>query len=326
MRNTFITALSLLLFLSFAGCKKKAEEAPASTEVAANVEASKGAKGGASETRATEAKDTEKAPEKPTDSDSDVIEKPFFYSVEGPNGESGSLLGTMHMGINASRELPKAIWDALDASSSLTIEADITDVKVAMGLMLPKGENLRDLLGDETWALLVAKVGEGTANMLLPMKPAAAASTIAIQGIKMTVPMDLTVVAKAQAAKTPVHFLEDAAFQLAMLDKIMTVETIKEMLTNPEAVSMQDMLDTYRAGDAEALIKIMQDDASLGENADEKMEALLFARNENWIPKLEARFAAKGAFIAVGAAHLVGPRSVIELLEAKGYKIRRLGE
>lgn len=275
----------------------------------------------------TESKPTTvKAPAKPARSGPAVIEHPFFYSVEGPNGESGSLLGTMHMGINAAQELPQAVWDALDDASSLTVEADITDVKVAMGLMLPAGENLRDLLGDETWALLVAKLGQGTANMLLPMKPAAAASAIAIHGIKMTIPMDLAVVAKAQAAKKPVHFLEDAAFQLAMLDKVMTVETVKEMLTNPEAVTMQNMLDTYRAGDAEALVKIMQDDTSLGENAEEKMEALLYTRNENWIQSLEKRFAGKNAFIAVGAAHLVGPRSVVELLKAKGYTIHRLGE
>ncbi len=313
MQNSLLLIASLTLCLLSPGCKKEAPKekrsAPAVTTSADDA--------APTAPEPTPKIEQEKAP------DVAIIEKPFFYTVEGPDGESGFLLGTMHMGVDAAKELPKEVWEALESASSLTIEADITDVKVAMGLMLPKDQNLKDLLGEETWALLVKKVGEPTANMLLPMKPAAAASAIAIQGITMTIPMDLAVVAKAQANKTPVHFLEDAAFQLAMLEKVMTVETVREMLTSTEATDMKTMLQTYRDGDEERLLKEMQDPTSLGENGEEKMEALLFERNENWIPKLEELFAAKGAFVAVGAAHLIGPRSVPALLEAKGYKITR---
>ena len=92
---------------------------------------------------------------------------------------------------------------------------------------------------------------------------------------------------------------------------------------------MKTMLATYRNGDDAALIKEMQDTSSLGENGEngeEKMEALLFKRNENWIPKLEELFATKGAFVAVGAAHLIGPRSVVDMLTAKGYTITRFAK
>ncbi len=317
MSNKVAAIFSVVLCLALVGCKKNADEAPSPpAEKAVALEPAKAPVAEDSNEAKTDVA-TEPA------SDAKVIEKPFFYTVSGPDGASGHLLGTMHMGIDAAKELPEGVWKALESASSLSIEADITDVKVAMGLMLPPGENLKDLLGEETWALLEKKLGKGTAQMLLPMKPAAAASAIAIHGMKMTMPMDLAVVAKAQTADKPVHFLEDASFQLAMLDKVMTVETVREMLTNPDATDMQTMLDTYRRGDEEALIEVMQDDSSLGENGDEKLEALLFERNANWIPKLEELFAEKGAFVAVGAAHLVGPRSVVELLEAKGYTVTR---
>jgi len=323
MLNKLLPLASILLCLAAASCKKEAPkektpapeakiEAPANVETATPTEVA---------VAPTPAPNSETAT-----GDVAVIEKPFFYTVEGPDGQSGFLLGTMHMGVDAAKELPKDVWLALASASSLTIEADITDVKVAMGLMLPPGQNLKDLLGEETWALFVEKVGEGTAKMMLPMKPAAAASAIAIQGIKMTMPMDLEVVSKAQDAKLPIHYLEDAAFQLAMLDEVMTVETVREMLTSPDATDMKTMLETYRNGDDAALIKEMQDTSSLGENGEEKMEALLFKRNENWIPKLEELFATKGAFVAVGAAHLIGPRSVVELLAAKGYTITRFAK
>tara|TARA_R110002096_G_scaffold299503_6_gene494158 strand:- start:58935 stop:59918 length:984 start_codon:yes stop_codon:yes gene_type:complete len=327
MLDKLVLVASLAICLLATGCKKSADEKdPAATDVATKVES------------ATEATPTEvePAPETTTDdaegsvNDAEdsavVIKNPFFYTVTGPNGESGFLLGTMHMGVDAAKEMPKDVWLALASASSLTIEADITDVTVAMGLMLPKDQNLKDLLGEESWALLEKKVGKPTAQMLLPMKPAAAASAIAIQGIKMTMPMDLAVVAKAQTAELPIHYLEDAAFQLAMLEKVMTVETVREMLASEDATDMKTMLETYRKGDAEALLEEMQDTSSLGENGEEKIEALLFDRNANWIPKLEELFAEKGAFVAVGAAHLIGPRSVNALLKAKGYTITRMGE
>jgi uncharacterized protein YbaP (TraB family) len=326
MLNKLLPLASILLCLAAASCKKESpgEKTPAPE---AKIEATANHETAANDEAATPT--DEVAPEPSAETATDgvaVIENPFFYTVAGPNGESGFLLGTMHMGVDAAKELPKDVWLALASASSLTIEADITDVKVAMGLMLPPGQNLKDLLGEETWALFVEKVGEGTAKMMLPMKPAAAASAIAIQGIKMTMPMDLAVVSKAQEAKLPIHYLEDAAFQLAMLDEVMTVDTVREMLTSPDATDMKTMLQTYRNGDDAALIKEMQNTSALGENGEEKMEALLFKRNENWIPKLEELFATKGAFVAVGAAHLLGPRSVVDLLAAKGYTITRFAK
>ncbi|MCP4444446.1 MAG: TraB/GumN family protein [Myxococcales bacterium] len=339
MRSNLPLVFSLLLALALAtvGCKEKAnKDAPANAAPAKAAETKQSVAPEAKVEAATppgpgETKDTtanNKEASKPVNDEAAVatITKPFFYSVTGPEGESGYLLGTMHLGVDAATELPKIVWDALAESKSLTIEANITDIKVAMGLMLPPGQNLRDILGEETWSLLVEKLGESTAKRLLPMKPAAAASAIAIQGIKMTVPMDLALFGRADETGKTIHYLEDAEFQLAMLDKVMTVDTIREMLTNTEATDMKTMLQTYRAGDAEALLKEMEDASALGENGEEKLEALLYDRNENWIPKLEELFGQKQAFVAVGAAHLIGPRSVVALLSAKGYSIQRVAE
>jgi uncharacterized protein YbaP (TraB family) len=52
------------------------------------------------------------------------------------------------------------------------------------------------------------------------------------------------------------------------------------------------------------------------------MEDILYKRNESWIPTLERIHG--DAFIAVGAMHLVGKRSVLDLLKQKGYTITRI--
>jgi len=57
---------------------------------------------------------------------------------------------------------------------------------------------------------------------------------------------------------------------------------------------------------------------------DQQMDDLLFARNASWLPELEALHASGGAFVAVGAMHLIGKRSVLDLLRQRGYKVTRL--
>jgi uncharacterized protein len=53
-------------------------------------------------------------------------------------------------------------------------------------------------------------------------------------------------------------------------------------------------------------------------------QRLLVERNKNWLPKLEALFARKGAaFVVVGAAHLVGPDGLVAMLKAKGYTVEQ---
>jgi hypothetical protein len=54
-------------------------------------------------------------------------------------------------------------------------------------------------------------------------------------------------------------------------------------------------------------------------------QRLLVDRNRNWLPTLEALFSRRGrAFIVVGAAHLVGPDGLLQMLKAKGYAVEQL--
>ena len=54
------------------------------------------------------------------------------------------------------------------------------------------------------------------------------------------------------------------------------------------------------------------------------MEELLYKRNASWIDAIDELHRADSAIVAVGAAHLIGKRSVLELLSARGYKITRV--
>jgi uncharacterized protein YbaP (TraB family) len=51
-------------------------------------------------------------------------------------------------------------------------------------------------------------------------------------------------------------------------------------------------------------------------------QRLLVERNRNWVPSIEGCLDRnERCFVVVGAAHLVGPDSLVSMLEKKGYKV-----
>lgn len=55
------------------------------------------------------------------------------------------------------------------------------------------------------------------------------------------------------------------------------------------------------------------------------VQRMITKRNANWIPRIEAEMhTGKPTMIVVGARHLCGPYSVIELLRARGHKLEQL--
>lgn len=55
------------------------------------------------------------------------------------------------------------------------------------------------------------------------------------------------------------------------------------------------------------------------------LERLIYARNRNWMPKLENLLTENSqAMVVVGAGHLIGEGSVVDLLEKSGYEVVRI--
>ncbi|RMD90147.1 MAG: TraB/GumN family protein [Alphaproteobacteria bacterium] len=83
----------------------------------------------------------------------------------------------------------------------------------------------------------------------------------------------------------------------------------------------EQMKSAWLAGDLTALDRILKDGL---EDNPELAEAMLYARNRRWVPKIEALLETPGTyFVAVGTAHLVGEGSVIDLLGRAGHAVAR---
>jgi len=256
---------------------------------------------------------------------------PLLWSAE-KDGNTTYFLGTMHAGIDAETRLPALVWAKLHDAKAFAMEADLDDPKAA-SLIKPTTASLREALGVDYWRKLENAIGPGVAKAIEHLPPLVPAAQLSLRGLPPTMAMDKALSAHAVSEHKPVVFLEPAARQLAILGKWMDVKALRLMLDElPEGERRtKAMLDAYVAGDEQAIVAISDAEkvdalhhGYTAEEYDQEMNDMLYARNASWIDAIEKLHAGGGGFVAVGAMHLLGPRSVLELLAHKGYQVRRI--
>jgi uncharacterized protein YbaP (TraB family) len=145
--------------------------------------------------------------------------------------------------------------------------------------------------------------------------------------------MDKALSARATSEHKAIVFLEPAVKQIEILRRWMDVKAIKMILDQlPDAEHhAKEMLDAYAAGDERKILAINDSEKAdalkhgyTSSEYDQELADLLYSRNASWIDPLEKLHATGGGFVAVGALHLIGPRSVLDLLASKGYKVARV--
>jgi len=260
----------------------------------------------------------------------ETLAQPYFWSLE-KDGRQSYVLGTMHMGIDASR-LPHDVWQTLERMPLVALEADLSDFG-SLPVKRTDGTTLRDELGPEYWKKLEDAVGREVSSYLPPLKPSIAVMELSRIGLDQTPGIDDGVRARAiELGKRFVYF-ETLAFQFNLFEKWFDTRELKSMLDHlaPIKATTIAMRTAYVTGDVTAMLAVQDKEraewlARGRTEADyaELMEDFLYRRNASWIPAIEKLHAEGGAFIAVGALHLVGSRSVVDLLEKQGFKVRRV--
>ena len=86
--------------------------------------------------------------------------------------------------------------------------------------------------------------------------------------------------------------------------------------------SVDDMVDAWNRGDVERGEKLFLESMR---GYPELKTKLLDERNRSWIPQIDQFLKQdEDILVVVGAAHLVGKEGVIELLNARGYKLEQM--
>lgn len=258
-----------------------------------------------------------------------TVAKPLFWTAT-KGDQTVYLLGTIHMGVSAD-ELPAPVWEALAASTQVAIEANIQDLSLMASMLRKDKRTLQDELGPETWGKLVALLGEKEATGLARFKTFVATMRVQMHGLEITPGVDVGVIERANKGGKPLAYLEEGALQMRLLEKWMTAGVVAAMIDHVgELKTLNDKLvAAYRAGDEVALLAIAEDDGSAASMGMSEKDATLMEyemleqRNQSWIAPIEKLAAAGPAFVAVGAMHLVGDKSVAKMLEARGWKVVR---
>lgn len=125
----------------------------------------------------------------------------------------------------------------------------------------------------------------------------------------------------------PVSGLETTEQQLGYFDK-MAEETQRKLLismiddSESAAADFRKMLAAWSSGDVAAIAKTFDDELK---KAPEISRVLIDERNANWVQWLKGRMDKPGTvLLAVGAGHLAGKGSVVDLLQKQGLKVQRV--
>ena len=251
------------------------------------------------------------------------------------------LLGSLHVLKSDDYPLPAAIEKAYSSSQKVVFETDLSAMSDAnmqakmltMGLY-PEGESLSRNLSGGTLDMLQTKLTE----MGMPIqqferfKPWLIALTLAtfeIQrlGYSPQMGIDMHFYNRAKADEKDLDFLEPIETQMELLgnmddadqDSFLT-QTLEEMDVINEMSA--DMVTYWKAGDAESLYELLNKSF---EKHPIIRDRLLLKRNMEWVSHIEVfTKETQNVLVIVGAGHLVGPESVVDLLKKKGYTVKQM--
>ncbi|MEP0392533.1 MAG: TraB/GumN family protein [Erythrobacter sp.] len=249
------------------------------------------------------------------------------------------LFGTVHV-LPTDLEWYDAEIDAALGSSDTVVteikmdpasEAALSQLAQARG-QFGDGTTLRSLLNEEqTASYEAALAGLGAQPAAFdPMKPWLASLTFSLvpliqQGYDPNSGVDRVIL--SQAGDRTLDALESAEFQIGIFDGLPLDVQVAFMMEAIEGMpKVKDTIDAMVAewveGDPDGLAVIMNEDLT-----DEALaEALLYSRNATWAEWIENRLDTTPGtvFMAVGAGHLAGDKSVQQYLAQRGIETQRV--
>ena len=267
--------------------------------------------------------------------------EPQRHSLWSLQGKSNTiyLLGSVHF-LNPTENLPEALQAAYEDAETLMMEIDMDDLdplevqQVALELgMLPEGRTLEMEVGAETYAQVAAKAKQLgiEPKMLERFRPWFAALTLVqLHLIKMGLDPNSGVeqrfTALAGRDGKEILGLESLREQLGILAGLAPEQQREFLVYSVEdseraTKEIDRMLKAWRSGDVDALDELLTEGM---EKYPKVYRSLTVESNRRWIASIEPLLQHKDDYlIVVGTLHLVGNDSVVELLEAKGHRVKQ---
>jgi uncharacterized protein YbaP (TraB family) len=261
---------------------------------------------------------------------------PLFYEIASADGAvEGWMVGTIHALPDGTSWRTSEITAAIDEADLLLVEIADLDDRTALPQIFaqlattPGQPPLDRRLPPPLRANLDALLDRGGLDpaQFTSIETWAAALTLAQVTAEGDPANGVDRALIADFDGRPVREFEGARVQLSIFDRLPEDNQralLAAVVRDADKASDEGarLRRAWRSGDAAAIEAASQ----TGILADPDVRsALLTARNREWMAKLLPQLQAEPRpLIAVGAAHLVGPEGLAALLEAQGYRVRRL--
>ncbi|WP_121119150.1 TraB/GumN family protein [Croceibacterium ferulae] len=256
---------------------------------------------------------------------------PALWQVTGQAGQEGWLFGTIHALPDGADWRTPVLDDALEQAGRLVVEVDnLADTRAMQAAFARRAYTpglpplpARVPPADRP-ALLAALDDAGLdGGELTPLEDWAAALTLAnaLRRGDVTYGVDRALIAGSHR----VIGLESVDEQLALFDTLPAAaqaallrDAVREAGTPDDGARIRAWL----TGDTAAL----EQDAATGLLADPVLrQRLQTSRNHAWLPAITGLLDdGTRPFVAVGAAHMLGPDGLPALLRARGYTVTRI--
>ena len=265
--------------------------------------------------------------------------KHSLWTVQGKTS-TAYLFGSIHFLKKEFYPLAKPIEDAYAQSQVIVFEADLdemqqpqTQLKMLQQGRLPEGETLPQHITKETYAKLQKYLdglgGLGAAfDSMRPWMVAVALVGLELQklGFNQEHGVDRYFFTKAKQDKKRIVPLETIDFQLELFTSLSKAENDAMLQQTIQEISgfkkiLTEMTEAWKNGDTAALDRLILEAMREFPAVHKK---LLLDRNKDWAGKIEKLLAeGKNVFVVVGAAHLVGKDSLVDLMARKGFKTQQ---
>jgi uncharacterized protein YbaP (TraB family) len=265
--------------------------------------------------------------------------KHVLWTVEGEQN-TVYLLGSIHVLREGDAALSAVAERAYGDAERLVMEVDLDDpgetnplamleVTQRLGL-LPEDQSLRGILGSDYESL--NRRAQQAGLDLAPLDrfaPWLVATTLlqielARRGFSAEFGIEQVLARRAAADDKPIQGLETTAQQLELLAGMpMPMQKRFLAMTLDESAELDqeigELVRAWKTGDTEALAGLLSDEF---DEFPDLYRRLTVDRNRAWVGRLADLLDDRDDYlVVVGALHLVGDDSVVDLLEQQGYEV-----
>jgi len=244
------------------------------------------------------------------------------------------LLGSVHALQRSDYERTPVVEEALKQSQLILFEVDPKQdqtfaQKLREAARLPRGQQILGKISPKTYNYLRKITTNGMAEWqhLYPWAIALLLNYPKLQGVSSIYGVDNHVAEMARRYSKTTGGLETVDEHIRVFSDMHMIEEEVVLLqalvhAGKAPQRYQEEVSAWRSGDTKRLYAMH---VGRIKEAPTVWWRLLDRRNVRWVPRIEAAIkSGKPTMVVAGAMHFSGPRSVIALLQKRGYKIEQL--